>query len=249
MTAVSPRAALPIDPLLPEIVEGLRSSRALVIEAPPGAGKTTRVPAALMEANVSGRGEILVLQPRRLPARLAAMRVAEELGERPGGRVGYAVRFDEVSGPETRLRFVTEGILTRRLLSDPELRGVDLVVLDEFHERHLATDLGLGLLVQLQQRRPELRLCVMSATLDAEPIAAYLDDCPRLRSEGRRFDVAISYASAPDERPLPEQVAGAVRSVVREGLDGDMLVFLPGAGEIRRAGEALASFAESAGLL
>ncbi|HEY0705787.1 MAG TPA: ATP-dependent helicase HrpB [Polyangia bacterium] len=249
MSARPPRADLPIDPLLPEIVETLRDHGALVIEAPPGAGKTTRVPAALLEAGVPGTGEILVLQPRRLPARLAALRVADELGERPGQRVGYTVRFDDVGGPGTRLRFITEGILTRRLLADPELRGVDLVVLDEFHERHLATDLGLGLLVQLQQRRSSLRLCVMSATLDAEPIAAFLDDCPRLRSEGRRFEVAISHLSAPDERPLAEQVAASVRTLVREGLDGDVLVFLPGAGEIRRAADALASLADSAKLL
>jgi ATP-dependent helicase HrpB len=239
--------SLPIDPLLPEIVAQLREHAALVIEAPPGAGKTTRVPRALVAAGVEG--ETLVLQPRRLPARLAALRVAEEMGEAVGQSVGYTVRFEDVGGPRTRLRFVTEGVLVRRLLSDPELRGVGAVVLDEFHERHIATDLALGLLARLRRRRPELRLCVMSATLDAEPIAAFLDDCPRVRSEGRLFEVAISYLPAPDERRLEDQIAGAVRSLVRDGLDGDVLVFLPGAGEIRRAAEALAPVAESAGLL
>jgi ATP-dependent helicase HrpB len=155
------RAPLPIDPLLPEIVGHLQRSRALVIEAPPGAGKTTRVPRALLEAGLAGAGEVVVLQPRRLPARLAAARVAEEMGERVGETVGYTVRFEEAAGPATRLRFVTEGILTRRLLSDPELRGVAAVVLDEFHERHLATDLALGLLAGLGRRRSDLRLVVM----------------------------------------------------------------------------------------
>ena len=251
MTAAVPpaRSALPIDPLLPEIVAHLRRSPALVIEAPPGAGKTTRVPIALVEAGMAGTGEILVLQPRRLPARLAAARVADELGEAVGGRIGYTVRFDDVGSDRTQLRFVTEGILTRRLLSDPNLAGVSAVVLDEFHERHLATDLGLGLLTRLQQRRSDLRICVMSATLDAGPIAAYLGDCPQVRSEGRLFDVAVEYLAAPDERPLSDQIAAAVRRVCREGLQGDVLVFLPGAAEIRRAAEALASLAETADLL
>jgi ATP-dependent helicase HrpB len=243
------RIALPIDPLLPAITAHLRRSSSLVIEAPPGAGKTTRVPIALVEAGFASAGEILVLQPRRLPARLAAQRVADELGQPIGQQVGYTVRFDEVAGPATRLRFVTEGILTRRLLSDPDLAGVAAVVLDEFHERHIATDLGLGLLLRLQQRRPDFRICVMSATLDAGPIAGYLGDCPQVRSEGRLFDVAIEHLAAPDDRPVADQVAAAVRRLLREGLDGDVLVFLPGAGEIRRAAEALAPLADSASLL
>lgn len=240
---------LPIDPLLPEIVSTLKAHPALVLEAPPGAGKTTRVPRALLEGEVVA-GEIVVLQPRRLPTRLAAQRVAEELGEAPGERIGYAVRFEEVAGPKTRVRFVTEGILTRRLLADPTLRGVGAVVLDEFHERHLAGDLALALLKRLQATsRPDLKLVVMSATLAAEPVATWLGDAPRLRSEGRRFDVAIEYLDQPDDRPVHEQVASAVRRLVREGLDGHVLVFLPGAGEIRRAAEALAPLAESSDLL
>lgn len=252
---------LPIDPLLPEIVAGLAARRAVVVEAPPGAGKTTRVPRALLEAVAPGArggtsgagsdrpGEILVLQPRRLPARLGAARVAEELGERVGETVGYTVRFEEVGGPRTRLRFVTEGILTRRLLTDPDLRGISAVVLDEFHERHLATDLALALIRRLQLgRRPDLQLCVMSATLDAEAIASYLDGCPRVRSEGRRFDVAVEHQTQPDDRPLAVQVAGAVRRAVREGPPGDVLVFLPGAAEIRRCEEALGELARAADL-
>src|SRR5512135_1205198 len=162
---------LPIDDLLPRIP----ASGHLVIEAPPGAGKTTRVPPALLTRE---RGEILVLEPRRLAARLAARRVASELGERIGETVGYQVRFEDVSGPRTRLRFLTEGVLTRRLLSDPTLAGVGTVILDEFHERHLDTDLALVLLRRLQQgQRRDLRLIVMSATLDAGPVAKYLGDC------------------------------------------------------------------------
>lgn len=240
---------LPIDPLLPELVRTLRSSPALVLEAPPGAGKTTRVPRALLEGDVVS-GEIVVLQPRRLPTRLAAQRVAEELGEPVGERIGYSVRFEEVASRATRVKFVTEGILTRRLLADPALRGVGAVVLDEFHERHLAGDLALALLKRLQREaRPDLKLLVMSATLAAEPVADWLGGAPRLRSEGRRFDVAIEYLEKADERPLHEQVAGAVKRLLRDGLDGDVLVFLPGAGEIRRAAEALAPVAESADLL
>jgi ATP-dependent RNA helicase HrpB len=243
-------SALPIDPLLPEVVAGLREARSLVIEAPPGAGKTTRVPGALLDAGLAGEGEILVLQPRRLPARLAAERVAEERGEAPGQTIGYTVRFEEVGGPRTRVRFVTEGILVRRLIGDPRLRGVAAVILDEFHERHLATDLSLALLRDLQRgARPDLRLAVMSATLEADPVRAFLGDCPSVRSEGRAFPVDLEHAAQPDDRPLHDQVASAARRLVQEGLEGDVLVFLPGAGEIRRCAEALGSYAESKGLV
>ena len=198
---------LPIDPLLPEVVAALRAREALVLEAPPGAGKTTRVPAALLDAGLAGEKEIVVLQPRRLATRLAATRVAEERGERAGDTVGYQVRFEDVSSKKTRLRFVTEGILTRRLVGDPLLRDVGVVVLDEFHERHLAGDLALAMLRRLQLGpRKDLKLVVMSATLDAAPIAAWLGDAPSLRSEGRRFDVAIEHLEREDERHLDQQV-------------------------------------------
>jgi ATP-dependent helicase HrpB len=230
---------LPIDAALPDIVAGLRQGRSLVVEAPPGAGKTTRVPRALLEAGVVP-GEIWVLEPRRLPARLAAERVARELGQRVGETVGYTVRFEDVSSPRTRLRFVTEGMLTRRMLSDPRLEGVGAVVLDEIHERHVAADLALALLRRLQRgARPELRVCAMSATLEAEPLRAFLDDCAAVRSEGRLHPIDVEHLPTPDERPLHEQVTGAVRRLLREGLEGDVLVFLPGAAEIRRAEEML----------
>ncbi|HSP77723.1 MAG TPA: helicase-related protein, partial [Myxococcaceae bacterium] len=237
--------SLPIDPLLPELVSTLRGASSLVLEAPPGAGKTTRVPRALLEAGLGGGKEIIVLQPRRLPTRLAAQRVSEELGERVGETVGYQVRFEDVRGPKTRLSFVTEGVLGRRLLSDPTLRDVGVVVLDEFHERHLSADISLALLRRLQQGpRPDLKLVVMSATLDAAPIRAYLGDCPSLRSEGRRFDVSVDYLPSPDERHLDAQVLSGLKRLFANGLDGDVLVFLPGAGEIRRARETCAEFAE-----
>ncbi len=239
---------LPIDPLLPEIVRSLRATPNLVIEAPPGAGKTTRVPAALLAAG--GADEVWVLEPRRLAARLAARRVAAELGERVGATVGYQVRFEDVSSKRTRLRFLTEGVFTRRLLAEPSLRNVGAIVLDEFHERHLQSDLAIALLRRLQQTtRPDLCLVVMSATLETAPVAAFLANCPTLRSEGRRFEVAVEYLPRPDARPLAEQVATAARRLVTEGLAGDVLVFLPGAAEIRRAQAACAELAAQADLL
>ncbi|MBZ4415983.1 ATP-dependent helicase HrpB [Myxococcus sp. RHSTA-1-4] len=240
--------ALPIDPLLPEIVATLRGARSLVLEAPPGAGKTTRVPRALLEAGLGQGKEIVVLQPRRLPTRLAAQRVSEEIGERVGETVGYQVRFEDVRGAKTRLSFVTEGVLGRRLLTDPKLNDVGIVVLDEFHERHLSADISLAMLRRLQETaRPDLKVVVMSATLEAEPIRAYLGGCPSLRSEGRRFDVSVEYLPAPDERYLDQQVLSGIKRVFANGLDGDVLVFLPGAGEIRRTRDACAEFAERHG--
>ncbi|MCI0659772.1 MAG: ATP-dependent helicase HrpB [Acidobacteria bacterium] len=227
---------LPIDSLIPKIIATLRVSPNLILEAPPGAGKTTRVPPALLNAKLAGEREVWVLEPRRLAARMAARRVAEELGERAGETVGYQVRFDEVAGPRTRLRFLTEGVLTRRLLSDPQLKKTGIVILDEFHERHLQADLALALLRRLQMTiRPDLKLVVMSATMDAAPVADYLDHAPVLRSEGKLYDVQVEHLARPDNRPLAEQVEAAVRRLISEKGDGDILVLLPGAAEIRRA--------------
>jgi len=252
---------LPIDATVPEIVAAVEGEGAVVVEAPPGAGKTTRVPAALLGARLPGAGEIWVLEPRRLPARLAATRVAAELGERVGETVGYSVRFDEAGGPRTRLRFMTEGLFVRRLLADPRLAGVAAIVLDELHERHVATDLALAWLRRLRETaRPELAVVAMSATLDAEPVRAFLaggagtgarGHASTVRSEGRRFEVAIehlSVAEAAVERPLERRVSGAVRQLLREEPDGDLLVFLPGAAEIRRAQAALAELPQAAAL-
>ena len=223
-----------MDAIIPEIVASLRQSASLVIQAEPGAGKTTRIPAALLNAV---RGHVLVLEPRRIAARLAARRVAWELSEELGQTVGYQVRFERVAGSGTRLHFLTEGVLTRRLLSDPELDGVDAVVLDEFHERHLESDLALALVKRLQRRRPDLRVLVMSATLDTAAVARFLGDCPVLRSEGKLFDVSIEYA-AYSPAPLQGQVRDALDAVLRDDQAGEILVFLPGAAEIRRAARA-----------
>ncbi len=237
---------LPIDELLPRVAESLSRGRNLVIEAPPGAGKTTRVPPALLP---HVRGEILVLEPRRLAARMAARRVAIELGENLGETVGYQVRFEDIGGPRTRLRFLTEGVLTRRLLSDPMLKGVGAVVLDEFHERHLDADMAVALLKRLQStRRPELKLIVMSATLDAAPVARFLGNCPVLRSEGKLYELSIEYTPH-SATPLEEQVASALERLLAGGLTGDVLVFLPGAAEIRHTSRAVTAIAERAKLL
>lgn len=235
---------LPVDAAIPQILDAIGTHGNVVIEAPPGAGKTTRVPPALLDVV---EGSVLVLEPRRIAARMAARRVAEERGEPLGETAGYQVRFEEVAGPNTRLLFVTEGVLTRRLLADNSLRGAGAVVLDEFHERHLEGDLALALLRRLQLTlRPDLKLAVMSATLDASPVAAYLGDCPVVRSEGRRFEVEIRYTPH-SAAPLEEQVRAAVQSLASE--TGDILVFLPGAAEIRRAARACQTLAARLGLL
>jgi ATP-dependent helicase HrpB len=174
-----------------------------------------------------------VLEPRRIAARMTARRIADQLGVCVGQLVGYQVRFEDVSGPDTRLLFLTEGLLARRLIGDPELRGVSLVILDEFHERHLDTDLALALLRRLQRTsRPDLKLAVMSATVDPGPIAAYLGGCAVLESEGRLFDVDITYTPH-SPAPLADQVSASIAGL--SDLDGDVLVFLPGSAEIRRA--------------
>ena len=239
---------LPIEALLPEITAALRRGPNLVLTAEPGAGKTTRVPRALLEAGLLGEGECWILEPRRLAARLAATRVATEMGQLLGATVGYAVRFESKVSKQTRLRFVTEGLLPRRLQSDPELKGIAAVVLDEFHERHLHTDLALTLLRRLQRStRPDLKLLVMSATLDAAPVAAYLS-APILSSEGRSFPIELRYASREDSRPLAERVSEAVQHLHQERIGGHLLVFLPGAAEIRACARALDAPASRLGL-
>lgn len=251
--AVAPRDPLPIDEVLGDIVAALARSACAVVEAPPGAGKTTRVPLALHEAGLAGGREVVVLQPRRLAARMTAARVAETLGEPLGHTVGYQVRFESAVSARTRVRFITEGLLSRKLHADPELRDVGVVVLDEFHERHVDGDVGLALLRRLQRtRRPDLKLVVMSATLDGERVASYMSEetgeCARVTSAGRMFPVALEYMGGGAEAELPSAVLRALVKLVEEGLDGDVLVFLPGAREIQRAAEACAGYAAHAGL-
>ena len=199
-----------------------------MLQAEPGAGKTTRVPAAALSA---GLGPVVVLEPRRLAARMAARRVAEELGEPLGESVGYRVRFEDVSGPKTKLWYLTEGVFTRRLLADAELREIRLVILDEFHERHLETDLALALLRDLQKRRSDLRLLIMSATL-SDGLSAALGNPPLIKAPGKLFSVSTRY-SPQSNAPLEEQVASAVTKAVAE-TKKHILVFLPGAAEIER---------------
>jgi ATP-dependent RNA helicase HrpB len=234
------KESLPIDAVLPELLETLRTNPALVLEAPPGAGKTTRVPPALLDAV---EGEVVVLEPRRIAARTSARRVASELADPE--LVGWQVRFEQSGTPRTRLWYVTEGILARRILADPRLPGVGALVLDEFHERHLPGDLALAL---AQRLLPRIKLVVMSATLEAIPLARHLA-APVIRSEGRRFPVEIEHAEKADSRRLSDQVAAAVRRLTAPGTAGDVLVFLPGAAEIRQAGEACADLARHRDLL
>lgn len=237
---------LPIDPLLPEVVAALEKDGRVVLEAPPGAGKTTRVPGALAKAWPVG--EIIVLEPRRLAARMAAARVADELGEKPGETVGYQVRFEEVAGKNTRIRFVTEAILTRRLVRDPKLNGVIAVVLDEFHERHLHGDVALAWLKRLRETtRPDLKLCVMSATLDTAKVSAYLE-CSTVRSMGKQYEVTIEHLPAAEDRPVASLVASALRTLVTRNLEGDVLVFLPGAREIRETTTSIEKIAQEQNL-
>lgn len=240
--------ALPIDPHLAEIVATLRGSKALVLTAPPGAGKTTRIPRALYDAGFADKGEILVLEPRRLATRLAAARVAGEFGERPGQTVGYSIRFENVGGPKTRIRFLTEAILARRIVQDPDLDGVSVVILDEFHERHLATDLAIAFLRLLQERNSQLKLVVMSATMNADAVSAFLSNAPVLSAAGAPFQLDIEYEAKALDRPLHDKVVAAVSRLLRSGLQGDILVFLPGAAEIRRALDALQPAARLSGL-
>ena len=240
---------LPIDALLGDVVAALSSAPAVIVEAEPGAGKTTRVPMALFKAGVASGGEVLVSEPRRLAARLAARHVASEIGEPLGRTVGYSVRFEQVVGPGTRVRYATEGVVLRQLIEEPTLPGSTVLVLDEVHERHLATDLLLALVRRLQKtRRPDLKLVVMSATLESETMARYLGDCPRVWSEGRPFPVAVEHLDQADDRPLERQVASAARRLLRDDPHGDILVFLPGAAEIRRAMKTLEPLAAEHGV-
>jgi ATP-dependent helicase HrpB len=238
---------LPIDPLLPEIATASTRHQCLVLRAPPGAGKTTRVPAALLDGGLCGGRDVVVLEPRRIAARAAAEFVAQERGGTVGGEVGYRVRFEQRGGPHTRLWFVTEGVFARQLIADPLLDRVGVVVLDEFHERHLQQDVALAVVRELQQSvRTDLRLVVMSATLDTERLAGALGDAVVLTSEGRSHPVDIEY----EDRPAPDRrLAGRVTAALGRLLSdepratGDILVFLPGAGEIRRAAEAIEELA------
>lgn len=232
---------LPIDPILPELVSALRSHGRAVLQAPPGAGKTTRVPLALLKAGIAP-GRILMLEPRRLAARAAAERMAETLGEHPGQTIGYRVRGDSKVGSDTQVEVVTEGILTRMLQDNPELPGIGAVIFDEFHERSLNADLGLALTWEVRGAlREDLLVLVMSATLDAAPVAALLDNAPVVTSEGKAYPVETRWREAPPRREdrFEQSVAALIGQALRE-TEGGILAFLPGEGEIRRTAALLA---------
>jgi ATP-dependent helicase HrpB len=236
MCGMSP--AFPISPLLPEILQHLAAHPRLVLEAPPGAGKTTQVPLALLDAPWLAGRKIIMLEPRRVAARSAALFMARQLGEPVGETVGYRIRFENKVSARTRIEVVTEGILTRMLQDDPLLEGVGALLFDEFHERHLSADLGLALALDVQnQLRDDLRIVVMSATLDGERLANFLD-APRLSSEGRSYPVEVSHFPARRDESLEAQTRRAVEQALAEH-PGDVLVFLPGQREIAKVQAAL----------
>jgi ATP-dependent helicase HrpB len=230
---------LPVEDVVPELISALAGSRCAVLSAPPGAGKTTRVPFALLDTTWLEGKKILMLEPRRLAARRAAEYMAQQLGERVGLTVGYRIRGDAVVSDQTRLEVVTEGILTRMLHAHPDLPGVGMVIFDEFHERSIHADLGLAFALDVQRHlREDIRLLVMSATLDGVAIARLLGDASVVESRGVAFPVETKYARFASDKRLEERIADVVsRALISD--EGDILVFLPGMREIRRAEEEL----------
>ena len=229
----------PIDSILPQLGQTVMKNPSVVLHAPPGAGKTTRVPIALLDVTPPERGRIVMLEPRRIAAVSAARWMAHLLGEQVGGTVGYTIRFDSRVSKSTRIEIVTEGILTRRIQSDPGLEGVAMVIFDEFHERGLHADLALTLCLDIQRSlREDLKLLVMSATLDCGPISAHLGNAPIIASEGKAFPVEERYLGDKQNRPPRERTVEAITLALRES-SGDILVFLPGSGEIRSCTESL----------
>ncbi len=242
-----PREPLPIDDALPELLAALRTFGAAVLRAPTGAGKTTRVPPAIVETGLAGNGLVIMLEPRRVAARAAARRMALEHGSALGDVFGYQVRFDRKAGPRTRVMVVTPGVLLRRLYDDPFLEGVACIVFDEFHERSLEADLALGLVRLIRENvRPELQTIVMSATVDPAAVSAYLGGCPIVDSLGRAFPVEVKYRPRRSDISVSLTVADAVREVQSE-TTGDVLAFLPGLREIRQAADELERFAQDRG--
>jgi ATP-dependent helicase HrpB len=244
---------LPIYEIESEIIARLKSNRRLVISAPTGSGKSTQVPQMLLKHGLLANGQVVILQPRRLAARLLAARVAQEQGTELGRVVGYQIRFENVTSAETKIKYVTEGVLLRQMLQDSKLGGVSALIFDEFHERHLYGDITLARALDLQEStRPDLLILVMSATLDLDLVASYLKPCSVLTSEGRVFPVEIKYAGEPsytDKRPIWEQAAEAFSRYVRSGGEGDVLVFMPGGFEIAQTIDAIRHESESKGFI
>jgi ATP-dependent helicase HrpB len=244
---------LPIYEIEQPIVASVQEHRRLIVSAPTGSGKSTQVPQMLLEHGLLGSGQVVVLQPRRLATRLLAARVAWERKVELGREVGYQIRFENVSGSGTRIRFVTEGVLLRQMVQDPKLSGVTALVFDEFHERHLYGDITLAQALELQEsHRPDLKILVMSATLDAVRLEDYLRPCRVLESQGRVYPVEIEYSATPgyiDKRPVWEQAAEAFSRYVSSGGQGDVLVFMPGSFEIFQTLEAIRHTDESRGFI
>lgn len=239
---------LPIYAVANQIVDGLKQQGRVVLSAPTGSGKSTQVPQILLD-RMALEGEIVVLQPRRLAARLLASRVASERSAKLGDEVGYQIRFENRVSRATRIRFVTEAILLRQILDDPTLKGVSAIVFDEFHERHLTSDLSLACALQaVQGTRPDLKLVVMSATLEVERLDAFMQPCTRIEASGRMYPVEVKYMGAAlsrDAAPVWERAAQAFRKAVRHGITGDTLIFMPGAFEIRKTIEAIQALPEA----
>jgi ATP-dependent helicase HrpB len=241
MSDVQFNSGLPIDEVLPDLVEDLERDGAAVLVAETGAGKTTQVPQAILDAGLIDPDEtVLVLEPRRVAARATARRIAQERGADLGGEVGYQVRFDRRIRDDTRIAIVTEGILTARLQSDPFLEGVGAVVLDEFHERSVHADLAIAFLKEVRTIRTDMKVCVMSATIDPQPVSEFLD-APVIEAEGRTYPVDIRYQDAPSEDDLAIQAARGVRRAIQDPEDdgGDILVFMPGRRTIEETVEIL----------
>jgi ATP-dependent helicase HrpB len=241
---------LPIDTLQDGLVAACGRVRRLVLRAPTGSGKSTRIPQMLLDLNLV-QGQIVVLQPRRIAARLLAARIAQERGVRLGGEVGYQIRFERVESAQTRIKFVTEALLLRQMASDPELKGIGAVVFDEFHERNLHSDVALALARRLQEtHRPDLLIMAMSATLDTESVAKWLGSAETLAADGRAYPVQIEYTHLPrnSTRPIWDAAAEQVRRVLREESEGDILVFMPGSYEIMRTIGAVRNLPESGGV-
>ncbi|MGN6469815.1 MAG: DEAD/DEAH box helicase, partial [Rhizobiaceae bacterium] len=225
---------LPVTAILPELLAGLEKGPNAVLIAPPGAGKTTLVPLALLDAPWRSDRKLLLLEPRRLAARAAARRMASLLGEGVGQTVGYAMRMDRLLSAKTRILVVTEGVLARMIIDDPELPEYAAILFDEFHERSLDGDFGLALSLDVQQAlRPDLRLIVMSATLEGARMARLLGGAPVVESEGRAWPVEIRYEDRPRDIPIEQAVADAIRKALASE-PGSVLAFLPGQREIER---------------
>lgn len=230
---------LPVNDLKNDILDALNSHNRLILRAPTGSGKSTQVPQFILD-NFKSDGKILILQPRRLAARMLASRVAQERSSSAGQEIGFQTRFETAFSDDTRAVFITEGILTRIMLGNPHLKGIQAVIFDEFHERNLTSDTGLALVTALQRRcREDLKIIVMSATIDITPLQEYLEPASVITSGGRTFPIDIRYSPSIQTVPVWEQAAKAVSSLVNEGKEGDILVFMPGVYEIRRTIESI----------